>query len=86
MALGNVIGSNILNTLAVVGVAALIAPMDVADEIIKRDIGVMSAVTALLFVMCLIALAGTKKLGRVSGGILLSIFIAYTGWLMVSVI
>lgn len=86
MALGNVIGSNIFNTLAVVGVAGVIAPMSVADDIVKRDIVVMSGVTLLLFVMCLIALAGTKKIGRLSGGILLSVFVAYTGWLMASVI
>lgn len=86
MALGNVIGSNIFNTLAVVGVAAIIAPMEVADEIIKRDIVVMSAVTVLLFVMCLMALAGTKKIGRLSGTVLLSVFVAYTGWLVLSVI
>ncbi|MDO4450640.1 MAG: calcium/sodium antiporter [Moraxella sp.] len=86
MALGNVIGSNIFNTLAVVGVAGLIAPISVADEILKRDIVVMSGVTLVLFVMCLMALAGsTKKLGRLSGGILMATFVAYTAYLAMSV-
>lgn len=86
MALGNVIGSNIFNTLAVVGVAGVITPMSVADDILKRDIVVMSGVTLLLFVMCLITLqSSTKKLGRSMGGVLLTIFIAYTAWLAMSV-
>lgn len=86
MALGNVIGSNIFNTLAVVGVAGVITPMSVADDILKRDIVVMSGVTLLLFVMCLITLqSSTKKLGRPMGGVLLTIFIAYTAWLAMSV-
>lgn len=86
MALGNVIGSNIFNTLAVVGVAGVITPMSVADDILTRDIVVMSGVTLLLFVMCLITLqSSTKKLGRPMGGVLLTIFIAYTAWLAMSV-
>lgn len=86
MALGNVIGSNIFNTLAVVGVAGVITPMSVADDILTRDIVVMSGVTLLLFVMCLITLqSSTKKLGRSMGGVLLTIFIAYTAWLAMSV-
>lgn len=84
MALGNVIGSNIFNTLAVVGVAAIIAPMSVPQEILARDILVMLAVTALLFIMCLLALAGNQKIGRAFGAILLSGFVAYTLWLIAS--
>ncbi|MDO5652462.1 MAG: calcium/sodium antiporter [Moraxella sp.] len=81
MALGNVIGSNIFNTLAVVGIATLIAPMSVANEIIRRDMPVMAGVTLLLFIMCVIAILGTQKLGRVLGAILLTVFVVYTGWL-----
>lgn len=82
MALGNVIGSNIFNTLAVVGVAALIAPMTVPAEILNRDIIIMSAITVLLFVICLFALRGNQKLGRGVGALLLATFVAYTGFLM----
>lgn len=84
MALGNVIGSNIFNTLAVVGVAAIIAPMSVPQEILSRDILIMLAVTFLLFVMCVLALLGGQRIGRVFGGILLSSFVAYTLWLITS--
>lgn len=82
MALGNVIGSNIFNTLAVVGVAAIIAPMDVPADIINRDIIFMAGVTMLLFIMCLLALCTTQKLGRGAGALLLSGFIGYTAWLL----
>lgn len=83
MALGNVIGSNIFNTLAVVGIAALISPMTVDKEILTRDIAVMSGVTLLLFVMCLLALRSTQKLGRGVGAVLLGLFVAYTVYLVV---
>lgn len=83
MALGNVIGSNIFNTLAVVGVPAIIAPMLVAKEVISRDMVVMAGVTILLFVLCLFAVRAGQKLGRGVGAVLLSIFIAYTVWLFV---
>ncbi|OOR92474.1 calcium/sodium antiporter [Moraxella caviae] len=83
MALGNVIGSNIFNTLAVVGVASVIAPMSVAQQVISRDMWVMAAVTALLFVLCLFALRGSQKIGRGAGGLLLTIFVGYTAWLFV---
>lgn len=83
MALGNVIGSNIFNTLAVVGVPATIAPMAVAKEVISRDMVVMAGVTGLLFVLCLLAVGSGQKLGRGIGGMLLSIFVGYTVWLFV---
>ncbi len=85
MALGNVIGSNIFNTLAVVGVPAIIAPMVVAREVVSRDMMVMAGVTGLLFVLCLLAVRGSQKLGRGVGALLLSIFIGYTVWLFVGV-
>lgn len=78
MALGNVIGSNIFNTLAVVGIAAIIAPMTVPADILSRDIIVMAALTVGLFVMCLLALRGSQKIGRTMGGILVASFVAYT--------
>lgn len=83
MALGNVIGSNIFNTLAVVGVPAVIAQMAVAKEVVSRDMVVMAGVTLLLFVLCVFAVRGGQKLGRGVGGVLLSIFVAYTAWLFV---
>lgn len=85
MAVGNVIGSNIFNTLAVVGVAGLIAPMSVPDDVIGRDIWVMAGVTIALFVLCLIALRGDGRISRAMGGLLVAGFVAYTIVLAMSV-
>lgn len=84
MALGNVLGSNLFNTLAVVGLAAIIAPMQVSAEIISRDIVVMCAITAVLFLLCLNALRTNGKIGRLAGAFLVLCFIGYSSWLAVS--
>lgn len=85
MAVGNVIGSNIFNTLAVVGIAGVIAPMSVPDEVIGRDIWVMAGVTVALFVMCLLALRGNQRINRTMGGLLVGGFVTYTIVLAMSV-
>ena len=85
MALGNVLGSNLFNTLGVVGAAGLIMPMDVAPEVLSRDTVVMCAITLLLFIMCALALKRDGQIGRLSGALLISCFVGYSAWLMVSV-
>jgi cation:H+ antiporter len=85
LALGNVVGSNLFNTLAVVGIAGLISPIQVAPEVLGRDWGVMLAVTLGLFIMAY----GFRKPGHLThweGGVLLSAYFAYTGWLLYSVV
>ena len=47
IALGNVLGSNLFNTLAVVGIAGAISPMQLAPEVITRDWPVMAGLTVL---------------------------------------
>lgn len=72
--LGNIIGSNLLNTLAVVGVSAAISPMAVASSVIARDFPVMAAFTLYLF----LAGYGYGKPGRISrteGGVLVVFYI-----------
>ncbi|MDU1142173.1 calcium/sodium antiporter [Aeromonas rivipollensis] len=83
LALGNVLGSNLFNTLAVVGIAAGIAPLDVEPAVLSRDWSLMMGLTLLLLVMCL-GRKGQGRINRVEGGILLCIFVAYTGWLLTS--
>lgn len=51
IALGNVIGSNLFNTSAVVGIAGIINPGRVNPEILGRDVLFMAILTALLFIM-----------------------------------
>jgi cation:H+ antiporter len=81
LALGNVVGSNMFNTLAVVGIAGAIHPMHVAPEVFNRDIMVMAALTILLFVFSY-GFRGPSRLNRIEGGVLLTIYVAYTGWLI----
>ena len=83
IALGNVLGSNLFNTLAVVGIAAGIHPLEVAPEVLSRDWSIMMGLTLLLLVMCL-GRKGQGRINRLEGGILLAIFVAYTGWLLTS--
>lgn len=80
IALGNVIGSNLFNTLAVVGIAGMIGPFAVPPEVLYRDLPVMSAFTLVLVLTC----AGFGRQGRVNryeGALLLVAFIVYTGYL-----
>ncbi len=78
MALGNIIGSNIFNTLGVVGLAALIAPITPNAIILSRDILAMGLLTLLLFAMCLFAYKSKRKFGRGSGVTLVLFFVGYT--------
>lgn len=83
LALGNVLGSNLFNTLAVVGIAAGIAPLNVDSAVLSRDWSVMMGLTLLLLLMCL-GRKGQGRINRLEGGLLLACFVAYTGWLLAS--
>ncbi len=81
IALGNILGSNLFNTLAVVGIAGTIHPMDVGPEVFSRDILVMVALTVSLFVICY-GFKGPGRINRVEGGVLLACYIGYTASLL----
>lgn len=85
IALGNIIGSNLFNTLAVVGIAGTICPMQVGPEVLSRDIAVMAALTLSLF---LFSCYGKKPghISRLSGAILLLVYIAYNVYLASTVL
>jgi cation:H+ antiporter len=76
MAIGNIIGSNIFNTLGILGVTALIQPLD-AGAIGWPDLGTM-ALNSVAMVLCLIT---RNLLDRKEGALLLVIYSAYTAWL-----
>lgn len=85
IALGNVIGSNLFNTLAVVGIAGAIAPLAVAPEVLTRDVLVMSVLTVSLFVLGY-GFRGTQgRIGRKAGVVLLLTFVGYTAYLVSTV-
>jgi cation:H+ antiporter len=81
LALGNILGSNLFNTLAVVGIAGLISPMAVPPEVLSRDLVVMAALTVLLFALCF-GFRGPGRINRVEGAFLLACFIGYTAFLV----
>jgi cation:H+ antiporter len=83
LALGNVIGSNLFNTLAVVGIAGAIHPMTVEPEVWSRDLLVMMALTASLFVIGY-GLRGPGRINRFEGAALLSCYIGYISYLVVT--
>lgn len=81
LAIGNVIGSNMFNTLAVVGIAGTIQPMAVGSEFLYRDVMVMFASTIALFIFC-IGIKRQGRLNRLEGGAFVLAYAAYTYWLI----
>ncbi|WP_111497252.1 MULTISPECIES: calcium/sodium antiporter [Marinobacter] len=81
LALGNVLGSNLFNTLAVVGLAGVIQPMSVGPEVFWRDIMVMSALTLSLFVIGY-GFRGPGRINRFEGAVLMVAYGAYTAYLI----
>ncbi|MBL1378559.1 calcium/sodium antiporter [Zobellella iuensis] len=86
LAIGNVIGSNLFNTLAVVGLAGVIHPLAVAPEVISRDFMVMGALTLSLFVLGYGFKGRQGRINRYEGGLLLLAYGGYTTWLALGVL
>lgn len=83
LAIGNVVGSNLFNALAVMGIVAIVAPGDLDIMIRNRDTVVHIALTVCLVIFCV----GFKRAGRINrfeGFLLLSSFIAYQWFLYFS--
>lgn len=85
LAIGNVLGSNLFNLLAVLPIAGLIAPGDISSEIPLRDIPVMLALT-LAIAGVAYSRKGTHEIARSDGILLLTGFLAYQGWIIYSVL
>ena len=80
MAIGNIVGSNIFNTMLILGVTALIAPLTITKSNLKKDIPLNIIVTILLILLGMnstIFGVGEDKLSRVDGLVLLGIFAWY---------
>lgn len=76
LALGNIIGSNIFNILAVLSIAGIINPSVLDANIASRDIFIMLGATLLLILMSL-SLTGQRRINRLEGGILVASFVGY---------
>jgi cation:H+ antiporter len=85
MALGNILGSNLFNTLAVVGIAGVIHPMGVGHEVLTRDMLVMVALTVSLFFIGY-GFRTQGSINRWEGAVLVSVYVAYSAWLISSVL
>lgn len=73
LALGNVIGSNISNVALILGIAAVIKPLNVRAEIVRREAPIMVVITGFLWLLLY-----DGELGRIDGIILTGGAIAYT--------
>ncbi|MBQ8421445.1 MAG: calcium/sodium antiporter [Bacteroidales bacterium] len=80
MAIGNIVGSNIFNTMLILGVTALISPLVITKSNLKKDIPLNIIVTLLLILLGMnftLFGKGTDQLSRIDGIILLAIFAWY---------
>ena len=78
LAVGNIIGSNLFNTLAVVGIAGAISPMHAGQEVFTRDMSVMSVLTVLLLIF---GFGKKGEINRFKGLILLLSYVGYNFYL-----
>lgn len=86
IALGNVLGSNLFNTLAVVGIAGAIHPFAVEPETLFRDMAVMGALTVSLFLIGYGFRGRQGRINRFEGIVLLLVYAGYTACLIQKVI
>ena len=81
MAIGNIIGSNIFNTMMILGITALISPLVITKNNLKRDIPLNIGVTILLIMMGMsftfFSIGDSDQLSRLEGTVLLLIFAWY---------
>ena len=79
ISIGNLVGSNIFNTLLVVGTAGTVRPFGIVGRLAGADYWIMMGISAGFVVLIL---AGRRRLTRISGGVLLLTYIAYIGYLL----
>ena len=80
MAVGNIVGSNIFNTLMILGITALVAPLAITKTNHRKDIPLNISVTTLLIILGLnftIFGIGQNELSRLDGAVLLALFFWY---------
>lgn len=78
IAVGNVVGSNILNVLFILGLSALITPLIIDRQLIRQEVPIMVGTCLILAV-----LAWDGSLSRIDGFILACLLVAYTAFLIV---
>lgn len=81
MAVGNIIGSNVFNILAVMGIPGILNPSILSEFAMGRDFWVMLGVSLLLVAM---ALGKSRSINRFEGAFLFVVFIAYQSYLIIN--
>ncbi|SHF38202.1 calcium/sodium antiporter [Vibrio gazogenes] len=81
MAVGNIIGSNVFNILAVMGIPGILNPSIISEHAMGRDFWVMLGLSLLLVLM---ALGKSRSINRIEGFILFAIFIIYQTYLFMN--
>ncbi|MEL0611143.1 MULTISPECIES: calcium/sodium antiporter [Vibrio] len=81
MAVGNIIGSNVFNILAVMGIPGILNPSILSEFAMGRDFWVMLGVSLLLVVM---ALGKSRSVNRIEGSVLIVTFVAYQSYLLMN--
>lgn len=76
LAIANVVGSNIFNILFILGLAALVSPLIISHQLIRQDVPIMVAVSAILLIMTL-----NGNINRIESALLTIGLIAYTVFL-----
>ena len=72
LAVGNIVGSNIFNTLLIVGVSAWVAPMIILKSTVRKDIPFALFASVILLIMCL-----DGNISRLDAGILFVLFLVF---------
>ncbi len=72
VAIGNIVGSNVMNVLLILGLAAVITPLVVKDQLVKFDVPILIAASLAVW-----AMARDGVVGRIEGGILVAALVAY---------
>ncbi|MEJ2754623.1 MAG: calcium/sodium antiporter, partial [Gammaproteobacteria bacterium] len=91
IAIGNIVGSNMFNLLAVIGIAGVISPIPtVSPDVLHRDWPVVMILTLALLLMTFriknSSRTSCRRISRMKGSLLLFIFIAYNTWLITTVL
>lgn len=76
LAIGNIIGSNIFNLLGVLGIAAVLRPVEIHPIILARDFPAMFLITGVVYLLAA-DFRGPGRIGRRSGSVLLAMFVGY---------
>ncbi|OOE50530.1 calcium/sodium antiporter [Salinivibrio kushneri] len=81
LAVGNIIGSNVFNILAVMGIPGLLNPSAISEYAMSRDYYIMLVLSIMLLVF---ALGKSRSINRIEGAVFLLCYISYQGYLFVN--